>query len=77
MSDLSIAWTSGLSSFSYTCELKAAGCTDPYEGFFISMVENKIYGAQNVLEGWKEEVCVKCTDSKGVVIQKDDNMVLS
>ena len=41
------------------------------------MVENKIYGAQNVLEGWEEEVCVKCTDPKGVVIQKDDNMVLS
>ena len=58
MADLSLAWTSGLSSCSFTCELKAASCTDPYLGSFISIDENKINGAQNELLGWDEEVCV-------------------
>ena len=57
MIDLSNAWTSGISKCSYTCELKASGCKDPYAGLFLSMVGYKINGAQNEIAGWNEEVC--------------------
>ena len=54
MSDLYFAWTSVVSSCTYTCELKAIGCKDQYEGFFLSMIGNLINGAQNEKAGWNE-----------------------
>ena len=69
-----LAWfTSSVSSCTLNCELKNLGCTDAYSGSYLTVYQNmRIQGRQDIQSGYKENVCVVCTDNKGVSVQEDN-----
>ena len=72
MLDFSKLWTPEEKACSFTCVIKTALCQTIYKGSLISIIGNAIHGAQNKEEGWRETVCLKCTDSSSASFHIDN-----
>ena len=66
MVDFSNQWT-GQSCNMSKCELRSSDCLSSYVGTNLFFSNFKVMGSQNIVGGYKEQVCLMCRDDSNTV----------
>ena len=66
MADYTNAWENkGNNCKIESCILRSANCDAPYPQGKLKLQNFKVVGDTNVVAGWSETACIRCTDSIG------------
>ena len=53
-----------------SCEVRESDCKSPSQGKRIELDGHSVFATQNEIQGWNEEICLSCKNSKDEILTK-------